>query len=123
MLPDFQKQTHKYLHGRILDIGYVSKPLKMKAELYGVDIQPAPCPDNFREVKVANLNAEPIPYPDSYFDSVFAGETFEHVSNPVRLLAECNRVLLPGGTCVLTTPNPYYWLEVLRNIFPERLKG
>ena len=123
MLPNFQNQTHKYLHGKVLDIGYVSKPLQMETELYGVDIQPAPCPTHFKEVKVANLNAEPIPYADGFFDSVFAGETFEHVANPVRLLAECNRVLVADGVLVLTIPNPYYWIEVLRSVFPARFKS
>ncbi len=122
MLPEFQDQTYKYLGKKVLEIGYVSKPLEMQAELYGVDIQPAPCPNNFREVKVANLNVEPIPYADASFDSVFAGETFEHVSNPVRLLAECNRVLRPGGACVITTPNPHYWLEIVRNIFIKKFR-
>src|SRR6185295_2500977 len=89
-------------------------------DIYGVDIQEAPRPSNYREVKVANLNIEPVPYPDGFFASVFAGETIEHVTNPVRVLAECNRVLAVGGVCVLTTPNPYYWLEMVHNAFPVR---
>ena len=120
MIPTFQRQAHKYLTGRILDVGYVTKPLEMEGELYGVDIQTAPCPHGYRDVKVANLNIEPIPYPDGFFDSVFAGETIEHVTNPVRLLVECNRVLKPGGRCVMTTPNPFYWLEIVHNAFVNR---
>jgi len=123
MLPDFQQQTYRYLTGRILDIGYVSKPLALTGDIVGVDIQQAPCPPNYREVRMANLNIEPIPYADASFESIFAGETIEHLANPMRFLAECNRVLVPHGVCVLTTPNPYYWIDIIQNAFPSRFPG
>jgi hypothetical protein len=30
---------------------------------------------------------------------------------------------MSGGVCVLTTPNPYYWLEVVHNMFIERFQS
>ncbi|MGZ8382802.1 MAG: class I SAM-dependent methyltransferase [Nitrospira sp.] len=38
------------------------------------------------------------------FDIVLHSDTFEHVSDPVRGLGECRRVLRKGGACVFTVP-------------------
>lgn len=41
------------------------------------------------------------------FDTIVAGELIEHLANPGRFLEACARVLNPGGTLVLSTPNPF----------------
>ena len=46
-----------------------------------------------------------IPLADRTFDTVISCETIEHVVNPVQALRESHRVLRPGGTLLLTTPN------------------
>ena len=65
--------------------------------------------ENFglRDVPIArtNLDQEPLPYPDGAFDVVTCSEVVEHVENPRRLMREAWRVLKPGGTLVMTTPN------------------
>lgn len=38
------------------------------------------------------------------FDLVLHSDTFEHVSDPVKGLGECRRVLRKGGACVFTVP-------------------
>lgn len=45
------------------------------------------------------------PFPDASFDRVFLLDVVEHASDPVRLLAECHRVLKPGGVLTLSTPD------------------
>ena len=53
-----------------------------------------------------NLESEPFPFPDADFDQVVAMEVLEHLAvDPMFMLAEANRVLRPGGTLLLTTPN------------------
>ena len=44
-------------------------------------------------------------YKDKSFDVVTATEVIEHLENPRLFLRDINRVLKPGGLCVLSTPN------------------
>jgi SAM-dependent methyltransferase len=52
------------------------------------------------------LGEEPLPFASCEFDVVVLTEVIEHVDvHPQSLLAEIHRVLKPGGTLILTTPN------------------
>lgn len=42
--------------------------------------------------------------PDESFDMVIHSDSLEHVSEPVRGMSECRRVLKPGGACLFTVP-------------------
>ena len=47
-----------------------------------------------------------FPYDDGYFSTVLCCELIEHLSeDPMHMMGEINRVLKPGGSLVLTTPN------------------
>lgn len=52
---------------------------------------------------------ERLPFDDATFECVVAGEIIEHVPDPDSLLREIRRVLVPGGTLVLSTPNMVSW--------------
>ena len=56
------------------------------------------------EFKEANV-AEHLPYDDNTFDIVVAAELIEHLLDQTTFLKECNRVLKPGGSLVVSTPN------------------
>jgi len=45
-----------------------------------------------------------MPYLDRSYDLVVHSDTLEHVPQPIAALAECYRVLAPGGYCVFTIP-------------------
>jgi SAM-dependent methyltransferase len=45
-----------------------------------------------------------MPFPNQSFDLVLHSDTLEHVPDPVRGLAECRRILRPGGACCFTVP-------------------
>lgn len=82
--------VRELLSGKVLDIGFASNPINAPvSELYGLDIQSALPPPGYIEARAANLNTDDFPYPSGFFDMVFAGEVIEHVTNPVRFLAEC----------------------------------
>ncbi len=48
---------------------------------------------------------EEAAFPDAGFDAIIMNHVIEHVYDPVRLLAECNRILRAGGTLLAITPN------------------
>ena len=50
-------------------------------------------------------DAVDLPFEDDSFDAVYAGEIIEHVPDVRGALAEWRRVLEPGGTLIMTTPN------------------
>jgi SAM-dependent methyltransferase len=99
-----------------LDLGCGSTPRNpFNAEdLYGIDI--VDFSTKTFEVKTADLNIQPIPYPDNYFDYVTAYDFLEHVPriiyldgklrNPfIELMNEIWRVLKPGGIFKAHTPH------------------
>ena len=60
------------------------------------------------ELKFQHFNVEKdsFPYEDDEFDLVIFAEIIEHLLNdPCSVLREIKRVLKPGGTLILTTPN------------------
>ncbi len=103
---------------KILDVGYVqhANPA-LKGDVYGIDIVDGEKPESYTEVKQVDLNFQPIPYPDGMFDAVTMGCVLAHVTNPLKLLTDINRVLKPGGVLVFSSPNPHYYWEVILNIF------
>lgn len=50
-----------------------------------------------------------LPFEDSTFDCVTFQEVIEHLEGAARAVKELNRVLRPGGTLIVTTPNAYFW--------------
>ena len=52
----------------------------------------------------ADLN-EPLPLPDASFDAIVAAEVIEHLENPRFVVRELFRLVAPGGTVIITTPN------------------
>jgi SAM-dependent methyltransferase len=53
-----------------------------------------------------NVEVQRFPYPDDHFDVALFCEILEHLPNdPIHTLCELHRVVRPGGTLVLTTPN------------------
>ena len=52
-----------------------------------------------------------LPFSSDSFDTVVAFEVIEHLEDPVTFIAECARVLRPGGLFIVSTPNKRYYAE------------
>ncbi|MDP9341851.1 MAG: class I SAM-dependent methyltransferase [Actinomycetota bacterium] len=67
------------------------------------------------EVDLFDVERDRFPYDDGRFQTVLACEIIEHlVLDPMHMLLEIRRVLRPGGTLVLTTPNVTSFTSVSR---------
>ncbi len=104
-----EPRCHQWKHHLDIGAGHGGLIKRVKAAL---KVQSSVCdytdalmklPD--QKVDIANLNVEPLPYPDATFDLVTATEVIEHLEDYRQVLREIYRVLKPGGVCILSTPN------------------
>ena len=118
----FKKEILKLSEGRgslkLLDVGCSQLDFSDRSkniETFGIDINKSEYYDD-NHFKLCNLDKEGIPYDDGSFDIVVAGEVAEHVKRPFEMIEEIARVLKNGGHLFLSTPNPYYYLEILKEV-------
>ncbi len=95
--------------GRLLDLaagaGYTSHVLhKMGFEVTSTEINPEQFLAAGVRVEPADLN-QGLPYQDASFPCILALEIIEHLEAPSRFVREIARVLAPGGTALISTPN------------------
>jgi 2-polyprenyl-3-methyl-5-hydroxy-6-metoxy-1,4-benzoquinol methylase len=100
---------------RVLDVGCGSGVLLARMQslgwqVEGVEVDPGGVSAaRARGVSVRQGSLEQQRYPNHSFDAIHSAHVLEHVHDPLRLLAECGRVLKPGGTLVIATPNIESW--------------
>ena len=101
---------------RVLDVGcgngsYTVELARRASYVCGLDIQKENL-ESFREPIPRVLGAgENLPFPSESFDVVTMIEVLEHTVCDTKVLAECFRVLRPGGQLVLFVPNKLYPFE------------
>jgi SAM-dependent methyltransferase len=102
------KKMASFAKGKILDIGFTDQPNKyLRGEVFGLDInKPKDKPDNYKDYYVHD--ATRLAEIKEHYDTILAGEIIEHLDSPQDFLSGCNEILNPGGTLVISTPNPYY---------------
>jgi SAM-dependent methyltransferase len=103
--------------GRLLDVGcgrgeFMAGFHALGYEVFGIDISPA-APELVPEfeVRVADLESAPLPYPPETFDYVFSKSVIEHLRDPDAFLTQCTAALRPGGIALIMTPSwvHTYW--------------
>jgi len=67
-------------------------------------------------VKYADLEKDSFPFSDGTFDVVFSKSVLEHLFNPEKFMAECRRVLKPGGRIIILTPD---WVSQMKIFFDD----
>ena len=67
-------------------------------------------------------DGEHLPFPDNAFDLVFAHGVVQYTANPRQLVAECHRVLKPGGEAVFQVYNRISWLNALSKLMKVGLE-
>jgi 2-polyprenyl-3-methyl-5-hydroxy-6-metoxy-1,4-benzoquinol methylase len=97
--------------GRVLDVGcgsgdWLALMKEMGWRVAGVDFdQNAVKIAQERGLDVVCGALEQQKHPDDSFDAVTLNHVIEHVPNPIETVKECLRILKPGGTLVVLTPN------------------
>lgn len=93
--------------GRVLDYGCADRPYR---QLLPADAEyvPADLPGN-PEALVEVQPDGTVPVPGDSFDAVLSTQVLEHVQDPETYLAECFRVLRPGGRMLLSTHGIMVW--------------
>jgi ubiquinone/menaquinone biosynthesis C-methylase UbiE len=92
---------------------YLSKSCK---EIIGIDVEISAVEHARKKYTTGNCtfkeyNGSNIPYGDNYFDFIVSFQVIEHVDNDAAFVKELGRVLKPGGTAFITTPNKTYRLK------------
>ena len=84
---------------------------KQNFALHGVTAQ---------ELRVSN--GEALPFPDNSFDVVYGHGVVQYTANARRLIAECHRVLKPGGEAIFMVYNRVSWLNAMSKLMKVQLE-
>jgi ubiquinone/menaquinone biosynthesis C-methylase UbiE len=88
------------------------------AHVVGIDLEETFECDNQRPPFAVRGDIGALPLPSEYFDIVISRSVVEHLSDPPRVFREFYRVLRPGGTVVIITPNKYDYVSVIAALTP-----
>lgn len=92
----------------ILGIDYDEENLKVARFLY---------PE--RAASFHRMSVYALDFEDASIDCIAFQEVIEHVEGAAQAIKEINRVLRPGGSLVVTTPNAYYWRQFAQHLRAE----
>jgi SAM-dependent methyltransferase len=111
--------------GVIADIGCGRGRLKtalgsIAADYIGVDAVRYPEFPSDVPFYEADLDREPLPFPDRSVDAAVALETIEHLENPRRFVRELARITRSGGVVLVSTPNQLSGLSLLALLARQR---
>jgi trans-aconitate methyltransferase len=109
---------------RILDLGCAAGALthffsERGATVIGIDSEPRAIErarQLFPDLQFEQADVARLPQADQSIDKAVAGDLVEHLDEPTlnAMLRELRRVLVPGGTLSIYTPNPKHLIERLK---------
>jgi SAM-dependent methyltransferase len=74
------------------------------------------------EADLREADAAHLPYADGTFDLVFAHGVVQYSADPAGVIAECWRVLKPGGEAIVQAYNRVSWLNALSKLMKVPLE-
>jgi ubiquinone/menaquinone biosynthesis C-methylase UbiE len=105
------REVSPQVHGKYLDIGAGHGDL-IRLLSREFTLEPTACDYTSElmrvpgiKVDVVDLNTAALPYRDGIFDLITCTEVIEHIEHYRHTFREILRILKPGGTLVVTTPN------------------
>lgn len=91
-----------YVRGRLIDVGAGSCKYKKIFQQYITEYQSC---DSFDAPHIdRRVDAHNLPYKDKEFDTVICTMVLEHVEKPWIVASELQRILKPGGHCIVGAP-------------------
>jgi len=97
--------------GRLLDVGcggglFAACAKRVGWNVKGLDPNPAAVEAAARYgVPVRTATIEESGFGANMFDIIYSNDVIEHVLDPIKVFEEIDRLLLPGGVLILSTPN------------------
>lgn len=98
--------------GRLLDVGcgggrFLNRMKKRGWQVEGIDFDAQATQRTAARygIRVHTGDLAQCVLPPDSFDAITMSQTIEHLYDPAATLAECLRILKPGGLLVMTTPN------------------
>jgi 2-polyprenyl-3-methyl-5-hydroxy-6-metoxy-1,4-benzoquinol methylase len=112
--------TENHLAGAVLDYGAGTGDLTRQllnmntfASVSAVDIMAEPSDLAGKAQWIEHDLNMPVPVDAARFDLVVAAEVIEHLENPRFVVRELFRLLKPGGSAIISTPNNESWRSLL----------
>ena len=91
--------------GRVLDYGCGGSPYWSMIESASYHRADFPGADGLDFILQPDVK---VPAPDHSYDLILSTQVLEHVTEPAQYLAECRRMLRPGGSLILSTHGTFH---------------
>jgi SAM-dependent methyltransferase len=116
----YQHYIPKYIKGRLADLGCGNVPFYMLYKDLVTENICADWPNSLHKNQYLDIECDlnqPLPIPDSSFDSIILSEVLEHIANPDMLWSEMSRILKQKGIVLLSVPFFYKIHEAPHDYF------
>jgi SAM-dependent methyltransferase len=100
----------KHVTGKLADLGCGHVPFYETYKPYITENSCIDWPNSAHVNQYLDLTCDlnqPIPLPDSLFNTIIISEVLEHISEPDLIWSEMTRLLMPGGKILLSVPFLY----------------